>query len=186
MEEWPSQIVIQDVATGDTVLTLRQRDRGQLPVAFTTDGQFLATSTTDSNGVGRIVNLWELISGKKCQTIQVCTGHEIWVAQMAFSPDKKVLATSGQVDTEDLEDNYNIQLWDVATGRELLRFQGVDAETECLAFSPDGKLLASGHYGGDLFIWDVSSVSPVKPKGDRQAAPGRLETWWVDFATEEE
>jgi WD40 repeat protein len=184
-EEWASQIVIQDVATGETVLTLKQRDRYRLPVAFTSDGQFLATANTDSNGVRRIVNLWELISGKECQTIQVSTGHEISVVKMAFGPDKRVLATSGQVETEDREDRYTIQLWDVVTGKQLLRFQGVDAETECLAFSPDGKLLASGHRGGDIFIWDVSSVSPFIPKGERHATSAELETWWADLANED-
>jgi hypothetical protein len=184
-EEWPSQIVIQDVSTGDTVLTLKQRDRYRLPMAFTSDGQFLATANADSNGVRRIVNIWELISVKECRTFQVSTGRGIAVAQMAFSPDKRVLATSSEVDTEDREESYIIQMWDVATGRELLHFQGVDAETMCLKFSPDGGLLASGHYGGDIFIWDVSSISPVKIKAERHAMSDQLEAWWADLASED-
>jgi len=104
---------------------------------------------------------------------------------MAFGLDKRVLATSCQVDTEDRQDEFTIELWDVATGRQLLRFQGVDAETQCLAFSPNGKLLASGHEGGDIFIWDVSSVSLFTTTADGHATPGELETWWADLANED-
>jgi len=39
--------------------------------------------------------------------------------------------------------------------RETLRLQGHRAPVRCLSFSPDGKWLVSGSYGGVIKIWDV-------------------------------
>ena len=49
------------------------------------------------------------------------------------------------------EDN-TIKLWDIATGDELLTMWSLGSE--CLALSPDGKVLASGGPEGRIDLWD--------------------------------
>ncbi|HEY7315775.1 MAG TPA: sigma-70 family RNA polymerase sigma factor [Gemmataceae bacterium] len=50
----------------------------------------------------------------------------------------------------------NLVYWDVATGREVRRLRGAPGVVHALAISSDGKILASGSWGGVIF-WDTVS-----------------------------
>src|SRR5205823_13524462 len=69
----------------------------------------------------------------------------------AFSPDGRVLAFNGQT---------NIMFCDVAT-RQLRSFARCDEPAMALAFSPDGTLLASGHNGGGLSLWNCANGNNI-------------------------
>src|SRR5208282_5306230 len=58
-------------------------------------------------------------------------GHSGTVRSVAFSPDGKT-ALSGSGD-------HTARLWDLATGREIRKFEGHSGEVSSVAFSPDGK-----------------------------------------------
>lgn len=61
-----------------------------------------------------------------------------------FSPDLRVMVT---------KDGH---VFEVATGRRINRMAIMELrEIESLAFSPDGKLLATGHQDGQIILWDM-------------------------------
>lgn len=76
------------------------------------------------------------------------------VHDVAFSPDP---ADPRMVTAQD---DGTIRLWDVATGGQIAVLGDRAAPAYTLAFSPDGRLLASGS-GSAVVLWDAAISGPV-------------------------
>jgi len=76
-----------------------------------------------------------------------------------FSPDGKLLAVSdGETDLPHYKVlPTQIILWDVAAGAEVRRLRGHTNTIWALAFSPDGKTLASGSMDQTVKFWDTAT-----------------------------
>lgn len=136
---------------------------GAHPV-FSPDGKLLATVCQEHGGenAGRnVVAIWEVVTGKKTTTL---TGHSTRFDSLAFSPDGKILAAGAK--------EAMIELWDLATEkgnpvfddeiRDEDRMMG-DKAVRRIAFSPDGKTLASSpNYGLKIKIWDIVMVEGAR------------------------
>lgn len=114
-------------------------------IAFSPDGELLATSDSDNN-----IRLWQLTTGKQ---LIVCKGHTSWAWSIAFSPDSNLLASCSIDQT--------IRLWNIRTGECLKILQEPD-QVEAIAFSPDGTILASGSVDQIIRLWDVSTGQCLK------------------------
>lgn len=77
--------------------------------------------------------------------------HDAQVLCAAFDPSGRRLATGSWSDGD------NVRVWDVATGRSLQVMAGHEGEVRGIAWSADGKLLASGSRDHDARIWDVET-----------------------------
>jgi WD40 repeat protein len=82
------------------------------------------------------------------------------VGTPCFSPDGQVLATygasSGKREGKE-EWRHEVKLWDAGTGKLLRTLRGHGNDIHALAFSPDGKRLASmSRADGTTRIWDVA------------------------------
>ncbi len=75
------------------------------------------------------------------------------VDPVAFSPCSQYLAF-GEVWQPGLE-KVPVQLWDIRTGAHIATFLGHPTDIQCLAFSPDGTILASGSFDHTILLWDL-------------------------------
>ena len=132
-------IKLWDVASGKLVHTLAGHSMDVNALAFSPNGWLLASGSED-----RIIKLWDVASGRLLRSF-------IWNAKyisiLAFSPDGKLLAGGGGEGGSQASD-HSIKLWDVARGGQTTArsraIQGYGQRNLNKAFSPDGKLLASG------------------------------------------
>jgi WD40 repeat protein len=82
-----------------------------------------------------------------------------WTTATAISPDHKLLAVAEQLASPRPGLQASIQLWDLATHRQVAVFPHQGGRVGTLAFSPDGQTLAAvvDTTAGNLRFWDVAS-----------------------------
>ncbi len=110
-------------------------------LAFSPDGKTLATGHYDG-----LIRLWDVAKGGLIAEFKA----EGVVECLAFSPDGSVLASG-----ESYFDN-KVRLWDIASGQVLRTLEGHPRGVNSLAFSADGRLLASASYDGTILLWGVT------------------------------
>ena len=82
----------------------------------------------------------------------------------ALSPDDRFVALGGLDDRRpNRQLDPAIRIWELTSGQEVAKLQGHEARTRYLAFSPDGRWLASGCLGNNIKkeetirIWDMAT-----------------------------
>jgi WD40 repeat protein len=155
--EQGGRVTLWDVREGKEVRQLKAL-ADVYSLCFSPDGKALAAGLWKVNRLssGRTLQVWDVASGAEQGSFDV---HDT-VTGLAFSPDGKVLAGGNGY----REDAF-VRLWDARTGAELCRHTGHRGSSGAIAFSPDGKRVASATGG---FAWGDNSVHLW------EAATGRL------------
>ena len=115
-------------------------------------------------------------SGRLLKTLW---GHDEYVTSVRFSPDgNRLVSTSGdntmtmfsvaggsftpRQGSILLWDAKRIKLWDLGNRNEDCTLSDSGSSARCIAFSPDGKLLATGNYNQTIKIWDSQTGKEIR------------------------
>jgi WD40 repeat protein len=135
--------------------------------AFSPDGKTLAAGGREKGDDEKVtLKLWDVATGKAKASPRADD-----VNAVAFSPDGKTLASAGRNAgktgmTSGRADNLGVLLWDLATLKEMGALKGHAGPVFSVAFSPDGKLVASGcgefasngqAGSGEVKVWDAAT-----------------------------
>jgi WD40 repeat protein len=119
-------------------------------VSYSGDGSRLATCSSDGT-----IRIWHGGTGRQIVRFDSYLSPFL----VAFSPNKRYLASHGLKRGKDGRKSVSeIELWDtVRRHAEELSIDGLSDAAACLAFSPDGQLLASGGNDGSVALYDSRS-----------------------------
>jgi WD40 repeat protein len=112
--------------------------------ALRADGATVATAGTDG-----YVRVWNASSGGRLLEVQAGTG----LSSVALDPTGHLVAAGvGQ----------NVVVYDAHTSKQLAVLAGHTDTVTGVAFSPDGKLLASSSRDHSARVWDATTLKPWK------------------------
>jgi WD40 repeat protein len=172
------KVAVWDAETGQALQALEGQRSMLTALVFSSDGKLMATGSAD-----RTISLWDV---KTWRVINTLIGHGNAIAELAFSKDSKTLASASTDKTIKLWDvaadpnpllrmgvafvayspdgrtmataqGKEVKLWDTATWNMVGTLTGHTAEIKSLAYSADGKILASGSGDKTATLWDAAT-----------------------------
>jgi WD40 repeat protein/energy-coupling factor transporter ATP-binding protein EcfA2 len=138
-------ITVSELATGKDLYTFHSPDY-VTEMYIHPDKTRLVTGGFDQSQ-SRTYRLWDMTTGQLLVTYSrsEISGSVTWKA--VFSPGSGTYLAAVMGD--------GVKVWEVATGKELAVLRGHSTEVMGLAFSTDGRRLATLDYSGEVRIWDV-------------------------------
>ena len=177
-------VAVWDPDTGETVAALRGHTDKLGAIAFAPGGDRLATATKTE------VRLWVLPGGEPAGVFPTEAGatgtdaagadgrETLLVNALAFSPDGARLAVCGTgAASGDLVQPGRVELWDAATGEVLNVWPAAhESPAAGVAFSPDGRTLATAGWDETAALWSLDPANPGRPlrrlRGHRSSVRG--------------
>lgn len=129
-------------------------------VAFSAEGKLLVTGSA-----GGCVTAWNVASGQAITHLRGVDG----IASLAVSAQGLVAATEFW--------SGDVRLWDLASSKELPRLRGHPVMAWQVAFSPDGRMLASVSSDQKINLWDVATQTLLASMCGHQS-----EVWSLAFS----
>jgi hypothetical protein len=160
-----------DVRTGRQMhcYSAANLERGFTAVAFSPDARWFTLSGGDSR-----CWIWETATRRIRSVVGLGDGGP--AGSVAVSPDSKLIAYEAGAG--------NVLLKDASYGNTLHRLSGHRQRTDGIAFSPNGRWLATCDVTGVCFVWDVAALAGDQELNAEVLSQQDREEFWRRLASE--
>jgi WD40 repeat protein/tRNA A-37 threonylcarbamoyl transferase component Bud32 len=129
--------------------TIKEHGGMVYAIAFTPDGQYIASGSSDHT-----IKMWETRTGKLYSRLgRWFSGHTDSVWNLCFSPNQKILASASY--------DRTIKLWETISKKNYTLF-GHGNWVNSVAFHPNGLLLASSSSDCTIKLWQTSTGKEIR------------------------
>jgi hypothetical protein len=147
------QIKLWQVDQSEELMAINSQQAKVNCLAISPDGRSII-----SGGSDKTIKIWllGLTDDRSIDNIATLKAHQLAVNGVAFNP------IEGEVAFASVSSDRRVILWGMASKTPLSIFAGHTQAIKTLAFSPDGKLLATAGDDGLILIWDVDCCKLVQ------------------------
>ena len=133
-------IKLWDIRNGELLKTLEGHTDYVKSIAFTANGEILASTSND-----KTIKLWSAQNGELLHTLE---GGRNNVSSLRFSPNGDTIASASYYDD-------SVKLWDTNSGELLHTLEGHSGEIHSIIFTPNGNTVASA--SDSVKLWDTDT-----------------------------
>jgi hypothetical protein len=130
-------------------VNIRAHDGEVTAVAISPDGRLLV-----SGGLDGKTKIWNVADGKELHVL----GENLEVADVAFSPDGQSVVCAARNGRK----NDVLQIWDYGKEKMRQEIEGHGQRINAVAYSPNGKMIASGSEDNTLRTWYASNGRDIQ------------------------
>jgi RNA polymerase sigma factor (sigma-70 family) len=164
-----------ELTTGEEVSPLTEALRTTWELVWSPDGRFVAAQGSGSPAnvidreARRDVRVWDARTGKRLAHLTL--PNRLGGMHLQFTHGSRSLVTT------DLQGV--VHLWEIATGKERATLKGhLSGEVGALALSADDRMLVSGGYDSQGFVWDLTGHMPDGKWRSVRHPPDKLRAAW--------
>ncbi|HEY1389345.1 MAG TPA: hypothetical protein VGF38_12445 [Ktedonobacterales bacterium] len=181
------RVQVLDGASGRVTRTIQAHAGTMHALAWSPDGRQVATSPSGGASPAS-VTLWWASTGEVAMNYR---GHSYEVYDLSWSPTGRLIASAGgdpfasarrqtarrqtarrqagptgrrqssDDDNDNGDDGDTVHVWEAATGARIAMYAGHADVVSCVAWSPEGRSIASGSWDATVHVWTAPWDTPL-------------------------